>query len=110
MEWCAMDRLKSVSLWYLAALAMLSLSGCGWWGGQTDRDGEEDADDRLDDPVQAVAVSSTPASPPPKPELDLKVGDRFRLLKTVKQTLQQPSLQGWAVSRSVLEILMSVSI
>jgi hypothetical protein len=108
MEWCAMDRLNSKFLRHLTALALLSLCGCGWWGGQSDRDVEDD-DDALEEPIQASAVSSIPPSSP-KPDIGPKVGDRFPLVKMVKQTLQQPSPQGWAVSRSVLEMLMTVSI
>jgi hypothetical protein len=88
---------------------MLPLSGCGWWGTQTDRDVEEDVSDAIDEPAPFDAVSSPPASPT-RPDPGLKVGDRFPLLKTVKQTLQQPSQQGWAVSRSILETLMTVSV
>ncbi len=105
-----MDRHKSVPAWFLTALAMFWLCGCGWWGGQADRDAEEEADDSVEEPARVAAVAGTPAAATAKPDLGPKVGDRFPLLKTVKQTLQQPSPQGWAVSRSVVETWLTVSI
>lgn len=105
-----MDRHKSVPAWLLALLTLVWFSGCGWWSAQTDRDVEEDIADSIDEPTTTAAASNSAAVAPSKLDLGLKAGDRFPLLKTVRQTLQQPSPQGWVVSHSILEILMSVSI
>jgi hypothetical protein len=43
-----------------------------------------------------------------KLELNLKPGDRFPLIKTVEHILRQPSPDGWTISRSNLEMLLSV--
>jgi len=106
-----MDWHKSVTARLFIALALLSFSGCGWWGAQTEHDVEEDVADSIDEPaVPASSAANPQVASTSKPDSGLKAGDRFPLLKTVKQTLQQPSPQGWVVSRSILEMLMTVSI
>jgi Family of unknown function (DUF6263) len=43
-------------------------------------------------------------------DLNLHQGDRFPLMKTVSHELKQPLGDGWAVSRTSLELLLSVTV
>ena len=92
---------------YAAALSVIwlcSLPGCGWCS--SDEEVEEDpvslAEDSPDD--------SRPVRAQQKIELRLKPGDRFPLIKTVEHTLRQPTEQGWSISKSKLEMLLSVTV
>jgi hypothetical protein len=105
-----MDRQKSFSAWLLVPVCLVCLSSCGWWGAQSENGADEDFVDLADDTSAAGSAASQPAVAEAKSGRDLKVGDRFPLLKTVTQTLQQPSPNGWVTSRSTLEMLMSVTI
>ncbi len=89
----------------LCCLSVFFLSGCGWWNGQGD-EVEEDPILTADDP----AADDQPAAAPQKLELNLKPGDRFPLLKTVEHTLRQPAPEGWSISHSNLEMLLSVTV
>ncbi len=91
----------------LCCLPALFLSGCGWWNGQGD-EVEEDPILTADDPT----ADDQPAAQAPKQklELNLKPGDRFPLKKTVEHTLRQPAADGWSISRSNLEMLLSVTV
>lgn len=92
----------------LVIACLLSLSGCGWWNGQADET-EEDPILTAEDP-SAAEGSATPEAPKQKLELNLKPGDRFPLVKTVEHTLRQPAPEGWTISRSNLEMLLSVTV
>jgi hypothetical protein len=104
-----MDRRKSLPVWLLIALSLVSFSGCGWWSAQADNAVEEDLAESADDAAPPAAASSPPVNSQ-KPEPGLKTGDHFPLLKTVEQTLRQPAPQGWIVSRSALEMLLSATV
>jgi hypothetical protein len=87
----------------------LALSGCGWWNGQSD-DVEEDPVLTAEDPAAGEEGSAAPETAKQKLELNLKPGDRFPLIKTVEHTLRQPAPEGWSISRSNLEMLLSVTV
>jgi hypothetical protein len=89
----------------LIAVCLIGLSGCDFWDEQS-----EDADDDQVLTADDAGDSSPAVAPPRKLELNVKPGDRFPLLKTVEHTLRQPTEQGWSVSRSNLEMLMSVTV
>jgi hypothetical protein len=110
MERVFMDRHRSFLTWHFVSVCLVCLSGCGWFGAQADNGAEEDFADVADDTSTAGAVAIQPAVAEAKSGRDLKVGDRFPLLKTVSHTLQQASPNGWVTSRSTLEMLMSVTI
>ena len=60
--------------------------------------------------ASVAPLAAAPAAPAPQSELGIKVGDRFPLLKTVEQTLRQPSPQGLSISRSTIEMLISITV
>jgi hypothetical protein len=93
----------------LVIVCLLALSGCGWWNGQAD-DLEEDPILTAEDPAAGDKGSASSAAPQQKLELNLKPGDRFPLMKTVEHTLRQPAPEGWTISRSNLEMLLSVTV
>src|SRR5262245_23017138 len=83
-------------------------SGCGWRGSQTD--GVEEEDIEVADEGPAAAVVTTPA-PTVRPHVgEPRAGDRFSLLKTVTQMLQQPTPDGWVTSRSAVEMLLTLTV
>src|SRR5438067_12098040 len=96
---------KAAAAITMIAVCLVGFPGCGWWSAQSE-EAEEDpiltADDS-DDPQST-------ANPPQKLELHLKPGDRFPLLKTVEHTLRQPAEKAWSISRSSLELLLSVTV
>src|SRR5579872_5552151 len=93
----------------LVMVGLLCFSGCGWWNGQAD-EVEEDPILTAEDPATGIEGSASPQAPQQKLELNLKPGDRFPLIKTVAHTLRQPAPEGWAISRSNLEMLLSVTV
>jgi hypothetical protein len=96
---------KAAAAKALIAVCLVGLPGCGWWNSQSE--------DTEEDPVLTVDESESgepAAAPQQKLELNLKPGDRFPLVKTVEHTLRQPTEQGWSVSRSSLEMLLSVTV
>ncbi|MBI3863534.1 MAG: hypothetical protein HY290_16715 [Planctomycetia bacterium] len=95
---------KAAAATTLIAASLAGLPGCDWWNAPAD-DGEED-------PVLAAENpdAGTSAAAQQKIELHLKPGDRFPLLKTVEHTLRQPAEQGWSISRSNLEMLLSITV
>jgi hypothetical protein len=110
MERVFMDRQRSFLTWRLVPVCLVCLSGCGWFGSQSENGAEEEFADTTDDTSTAGAAAIQPAVADAKSGRELKVGDRFPLLKTVSHTLQQASPNGWVTSRSTLEMLMSVTI
>lgn len=94
----------------MATLCTVLLTGCGHWFGGAEEEVAED--------VSSENESHTaPAEPEVRTErgeqkltLNLKVGDRFPLLKTVEQDLRQPSAKGWTTSHSRLEMLLSITL
>jgi hypothetical protein len=100
---------KDIPAGMLVFVCLLSLSGCGWWNGQAD-DVEEDPILTAEDPAARDEESPTQNAPKQKLELNLKPGDRFPLMKTVEHTLRQPAPEGWSISRSNLEMLLSVTV
>ncbi len=103
------DRAVANRWWLLVSLAA-AVSGCGWWQGRPD---DEVADDVVSEaaPVAEAPIEVAPAPPVERLALNLKVGDRFPLLKTVEQQLRQPVAEGReAMSRSTLEMLLSVTV
>lgn len=93
----------------LALVCLLVVCGCGWWDGQAD-DVEEDPVLTADDTAAGEELRAAPEPPKQKLELNLKPGDRFPLMKTVEHTLRQPAPEGWTISRSNLEMLLSVTV
>lgn len=82
-----------------ASLAAV-LSGCGWFGNDPDEAGVELPP--LAEPLPRANVESL--------ELNLKVGDRFPLMKTVTQELRQASVIGPALSQTRLELLLTLTV
>jgi hypothetical protein len=105
MDWC-----KSIPAWLFVGLCLFWISGCGWGGAPADSGIEEDVVDAADDAPAADSAGTATAVSPANGNRRLQVGDRFPLLKTVAQTLQQPSPNGWMTSCSTLEILMEVTV
>ena len=93
-------------------------AGVNWYNQRgSDMQAESSADEP--DGVSDQADPETPLAPaslPPLPAttpltLNLTVGERFPLIKTVQQTLKQPSPQGgWTLSHSNLELLLSITV
>lgn len=94
-----------------------ALPGCEWWSGTS----EPDLTDLEDMPLpeseataaaDAAARSSSSESQQPQHtlQLNLKIGDRFPLQKTVVQTLTQYSHQGTTSSSSTLQMLLSITV
>ncbi len=91
----------------IAGLTVAGLAGCGWFGGEDSEATDEDfpelgADSQSAEPAEAAATGSL--------KLNLKVGDRFPLMKTVKQTLSQRSLRGQIISSSELNLLLTITV
>lgn len=103
-------RLKTVPASIVMATCFVWFSGCGWWSAQADNSVEEDLADVSDDTLPAVPAAKPTTNPQPLPELNLKPKDRIALLKTVEHTLRQHSPQGWIVSRSTLDLLLSITV
>jgi hypothetical protein len=59
---------------------------------------------------ESAAADANGGGALPNLSLNLKVGDRFPLLKTITQTLLQPSPQGEVSSTSALEMMMSITV
>lgn len=104
-----MTKRRCIPTWIVLA-CLASLPGCGWVHAQVEDDVEEDITAAADDGGAADAIEKAPAIPEHTLELNLKVGDRFPLLKTVEHTLRQPAGQGWLTSHSTLEMLLSVTV
>ncbi|MGE5193921.1 MAG: DUF6263 family protein [Deltaproteobacteria bacterium] len=105
-----MDRYRSSPARLFFTVCLFWLSGCGWGSAPPDNSVEEDVADAADDPPIVAPATALPAASQATSGRPLKAGDRFPLLKTVTQTLQQPSPNGWVTSRSTLEMLMSVTV
>ena len=91
---------------WLAVAAGLVAAGCDAWKG---------SDEVAEAPPPTAPALPVAAIGSPRREerltLNLKVGDRFPLLKTVEQTLRQPTPGGGtSTSRATLELLMIVSV
>ncbi len=89
----------------VSLFSVLFFSGCGWFGDEADAETQE-----------AVSGDETPAPPTAKPpasvelELNLQVGQRFPLIKTVEQTLLQATKKGPVTNRSKIELLLSIEV
>lgn len=90
----------------LLLICLALCPGCGWFG-------EEDAEEAAAT-VEAEAETPAPAAVDPQPtarlQLDLKPQDRFPLLKTVTQRLEQNLPAGVSVSESELSLLMAITV
>jgi hypothetical protein len=104
----------SRSLAKLVALSALLLSGCGWFGGD-----EEDLD--FDDGFAELGISadlgsdaSAAADSTPIQDgrfrLNVNVGDRYPLTKSIEQVLTQTLAHGPVVSRSKLQLQLTLSV
>lgn len=84
--------------------------GCGWFSSSD----EELADEVVSEPevkTADVTESSSAETMPKQPlTLNLKVGDRFPLVKTVVHQLSQPAGEGWVTSRSNLVMKLSLTV
>ncbi|MGH7127840.1 MAG: DUF6263 family protein [Planctomycetaceae bacterium] len=96
----------------ISAGAVLIVAGiaavAGWW-----RNDEQAAD--TDPQVPTTQITTAPVTAAPLPQaaplqLNLKVGDRFPLLKTVEQTLSQSSHEGLTKSGSRVELLLEIQV
>ncbi len=105
-----MHRHNYHSVWLFVPLCLVCISGCNWWSAQAESDVEDDVADPVVVAAPIAAIPSPPAAAQPKPDSSLKTGDRFPFRKIVQQVLRQPSGDGWIVSRSTLEMLLSVTI
>ncbi|HLJ12532.1 MAG TPA: DUF6263 family protein [Planctomycetaceae bacterium] len=105
-----MDRRICALAWCAIVACLLSVSGCGWPGAQADGEPEEEAVAAAGEAAAVAPPAAAPAAPAPPSQLGIKVGDRFPLMKTVEQTLRQPSPQGLGISRSTLEMLLSITV
>jgi hypothetical protein len=105
-----MERQKTILAWLLAAVCLVWFAGCGWGSAPADNSVDGDLADSVDDGPAAGPETAAQPVAQATGERRLKAGDRFPLLKTVANTLQQPSPDGWITSRSTLEMLMSVTV
>lgn len=105
-----MRRSNNYPVWFVVPLYLGCLSGCNWWSAPAESDGEEDVADAAVVAAPPGGDSKPPAAPQQKLDSSLKTGDRFPFRKTIQQVLRQPSPEGYTVSRSTLEMLISVTI
>ena len=105
-----MNRPNAFPIWLSLPICLACVAGCGWWGRPSDNGAEEDFADLAEETSVPGSTATPPAAASAKSGRELKVGDRFPLMKTVIHTLQQPTPNGWVTSRSTLEMLMSVTI
>lgn len=98
----------------LVFVGLLSI-GCGWWGD----DESTSTDAQQSKSKQSTQTPSAPARPRGTLKLNLVLGQRFPLLKTIEQTLSQtPSVKSvgdtapkmTVESRSRLELLLSLQV
>lgn len=80
--------------------------GCGWLG----NDEEGISVDLPELSTTTVAPAAQPDAFSERLELKLQVGDRFPLIKTVEQTLEQPTRDGTRTSHSKLQLLLAISV
>ena len=96
--------------WSFALLfaAVFALPGCGWFGG--DDENLTDTDD-IEFPEFDASNSNEPSAPEKAVlQLNLRVGDRFPLIKTVRQELTQFTPSGKLNSFSELKMLLSINV
>lgn len=96
------------STWLL--LLALGGSGFAWWqtrGDESDQFGLPGMDDVRN---MEPKTKSVPGPPQAKLKLNVKVGDRFPLLKSVEQELTQFTDEGKRQSRSALQLLLAITV
>lgn len=93
-----------LQLCWLGMAAALIFAGCDAWKGSAEV---------AEEPVPTGPALPTASINGPKQEkltLNLEVGTRFPLQKTVEQILRQPAADGQSTTRQTLDLLMSVTV
>ncbi len=108
--------MKALRVYVPALCAVLLLGGCDKFGGNDDSDMDDvelsqfafegDSNSGEDD-GNAVDASGENAQPL---AFRVQVGDRFPLLRTVERSLIQESPEGVVTGKSVLELLMAITV
>lgn len=98
--------------WFCVAGLMLSLTGCGWFGGENAETNSDDVIPELGERENADKNRETAKKeiPAENLELRLKVGARFPLFKTVEQRLRQLSPNGGPPIESSSHLTMKLAI
>lgn len=109
-----MRRFSSAGLLFCITLALSA--GCGQSDSEADDENPVVAEDP-GPPTVAIATPAPAATPDPVAETPAAParpaatsGERVSLIKTIEQTLRQPGRQGWTVSRSSLELSLSIAV
>ena len=103
---------RFVSVGLLLCAVLTAPAGCG----QSDSDADDENAVVPEDPEPPVADAASPSVPPALAPVPLASAppatpaERFPLIKNIEQTLRQPGPQDWAVSRSSLELSLSVTV
>ena len=103
-------RRQGWSIILLIVVCTLALPGCSWFGG--DEDSQLSDSDDVEFPEFDNRSSSESSMSPQKAvlQLNLEVGDRFPLIKTVRQELSQLTSEGQVNSFSELKMLLSINV
>ena len=105
---------SSLRISWLLLFLIGSFSGCGWFGSDEAIPLEEDLPElslsdpspiELNSPDNEASEDATHEHQP-----SLNVGDRFPLVKTVIQTLSQPTPQGVQTSQTNLEMQLTITV
>jgi hypothetical protein len=102
----SLARMPLVLVWTTTAVL---LSGCGWFS-SSDEELVEDVIAEAEPSVTDASGKNSGDGARQPLTLNLKVGDRFPLVKTVVQQLSQPSGGGWVTSQSRLVMKLSLSV
>ena len=96
----------------VAVLGIAAFAGWSWWNGaMADPQDEEFAATDHGTGTTAKAGGAVPLAPAPQPlTFNLKVGDKFPLIKKVENIVEQPSAKGIVRSTSTLELLLGVTV
>ncbi|MBC7817799.1 MAG: hypothetical protein IAG10_12980, partial [Planctomycetaceae bacterium] len=101
-----------VARWFGMGGLLLSLTGCGWFGGENAETNSDEVIPELGEREKAQKSRETAKKelPADNLELRLKVGTRFPLFKTVEQRLRQLSPSGGRTIESTSHLTMKLAI
>lgn len=94
----------------LLGLLAIALTGCGWLGQTSTETADGDEPDPAEPVIEPVQGPIVPDQPETVLALNLRPGERFPLVKSVRQTLQQATPNGPVVSRSDLRLQLVITV